>query len=76
MKPSKKYVLCVSKDRDPLSLMFRKVYEQIPDERAEKSHYIRVIDETGEDYLYPESCFIPVVIPESSMENFRLKWVS
>jgi hypothetical protein len=44
----------------------RKVYQVIPDAESEKEGYIRVIDESGEDYLYPESYFVRVQLPEEA----------
>jgi hypothetical protein len=40
----------------------------LPDEEAEKEGYIRVIDESGEDYLYPRSYFITVQLPREAQE--------
>lgn len=47
-----------------------KVYPVIPDAEAQKSGYIRVIDESGEDYLYLASCFVPLDIPQSAHKAF------
>jgi hypothetical protein len=41
----------------------RKVYAVLSDDRAAANQYIRVIDETGEDYLYPEKYFVPIQVP-------------
>lgn len=49
------YVLCIDNGGYPESLEVRKVYAVLLDDRAEARQYLRVIDETGEDYLYP-SC--------------------
>lgn len=63
----KKYLLCVCKENNsPLSLMFRKVYEQLPDIKAEKAAYVRIIDESGEDYIYPAKYFISVVVQQAN----------
>jgi hypothetical protein len=51
------YVLCVDDGGYPESLEVRKLYAVLPDERAAANDYIRVIDETGEDYLYPAKYF-------------------
>ena len=61
-------VICVANDDYPASLEKRKIYEAIPDPDAAKYHQIRVIDESGEDYLYPESFFIPVTLPKNVAE--------
>jgi hypothetical protein len=63
------FVLCINNAGcDDLEL--RKIYAVIPDATAEKDDYIRVIDESGEDYLYPASCFVPLDIPLSAREAF------
>jgi len=43
-------------------LNIRMVYEILPDDNAAKDNYVRVIDESGEDYLYPEGYFSPIEI--------------
>lgn len=57
------YVLCVDNGGFPESLEVRKVYAVLPDERAATNDYVRVIDETGEDYLYPSKYFVPIQLP-------------
>lgn len=52
------FVICIRNDEYPASLEKRKLYQIIPDPEATKSKYLRVVDESGEDYLYPESYFI------------------
>jgi len=57
-----KFALCVRNDEcDDLEL--RKVYQVIPDRRAARDGYIRVLDESGEDYLYPASYFVMLALP-------------
>jgi len=51
-------VICIDNSDYPASLEKRKVYETVPDQDAEKLGQIRVIDESGEDYLYPAKCFV------------------
>ena len=53
-----KFVICIDNADYPASLEKRKIYELLPDKDAEKIEHVRVIDESGEDYLYPASCFI------------------
>lgn len=53
-----KFVICIENSGYPASLERRKIYEVVPDPGAETSGHIRVIDESGEDYLYPASLFI------------------
>lgn len=54
-----RFVVCARNDGYELDLALRKVYEVLPDSSAERSGWIRVVDETGEDYLYPEIYFRP-----------------
>jgi len=61
----KRLVICVRNKGYAASLEKRKVYVAIPDSAAAKHGHIRVIDESGEDYLYPESFFVPVTLPQS-----------
>lgn len=59
---SHQLVVRVKNKDHPASLEKRKIYEAIPDPEAREHKQIRVIDESGEDYLYPEDCFVPVPI--------------
>ena len=52
-----RFAICINTDDSDL-LTLRKVYEVLPDESAAKSSYIRVIDNEGEDYLYPADYFV------------------
>jgi hypothetical protein len=63
-KRSRRFVMCVRNDANPAALKLRKIYEVIPDGKAAKNHLIRVVDELGEDYLYPESYFVAAKGPE------------
>jgi hypothetical protein len=61
-KLTTRYAICLrSKDAD--DLVVRRVYAIIPDVQAEREKYVRVIDESGEDYLYPASYFFEVKLP-------------
>ncbi len=64
------YVLCVSNENYPASLEARKIYPCVPDPQAEAHGQIRVIDESGEDYLYPRDLFLPIEIPEEATRAF------
>ncbi len=57
------YVLCIDDGGYPESLEVRKVYVALADERAAQRQHIRVIDETGEDYIYPAKLFVPIQVP-------------
>ena len=66
-----KFVVCVKNDGCE-DLELRKIYEVLPDEKAAEDDYIRVVDESGEDYLYPAIYFYPVELPQVVQETFRL----
>ena len=55
---NKERIICIDNQGYPVALEQFATYETIPDELAEKRGLIRVIDESGEDYLYPESRFV------------------
>jgi hypothetical protein len=61
-----RFVLCVRNKDYPASLELRKVYRLLSDEQASKHHQVRVIDESGEDYLYPEEYFVPIKLPQAA----------
>ncbi len=60
---SERYVLCIDDGGYPESLEVRKVYVALGDEQAAQRQHVRVIDETGEDYLYPAQLFVPIQVP-------------
>jgi hypothetical protein len=71
VKENYHFVLCIeNKDCDDLEK--RKIYHVIPDDEAEKEGFIRVIDDSGEDYLYPRSYFIAVQLPREAQEALQL----
>lgn len=57
------FVLCVRNESFPASLELRKLYSLVPDAAAARHNLVRVIDESGEDYLYPAEYFIAVRLP-------------
>ena len=56
------------KNDDCADLEPRKIYRLLPDETAAKDGYVRVLDESGEDYLYPDSYFIIVKLPSKAAD--------
>ena len=68
----KLFALCVE-NRDCEDLEIRKVYEVIPDEKASHDGYLRVIDESGEDYIYPESYFVMVDLSSDAQKALHVK---
>jgi len=65
------FVVCVRNKGYAASLELRKLYQVIADETAATLHQIRVIDESGEDYLYPAEYFVPVRLPQSAEKAVR-----
>lgn len=57
---STKYVVCVKNEDYPASLEVGKIYRTLPDVAAAKHSMLRVIDESAEDYLYPDAFFLPI----------------
>jgi hypothetical protein len=62
-KPRRMLMICVSNVGYPASLERRKIYEAVADAQAAKRGLLRIIDESGEDYLYPESMFVEAPLP-------------
>jgi hypothetical protein len=62
---SRNLVVCVSNEGYPASLEARKIYVAVPDLAAEKHGLLRVIDESGDDYLYPKAFFRAIALPRS-----------
>jgi hypothetical protein len=62
-KSPAQFAICL-KNTGCEDLVVRKVYRVLPDKKAEQSKYLRVIDESGDDYLYPASNFFVVELPE------------
>ena len=58
------FAICIHNGDYAGTLELRKVYEVLQDPAAAERNYVRVIDESGEDYLYPRSWFVPVSVPE------------
>lgn len=65
MKRRKRFAICV-RNKGAEDLELRKVYELLPDAQAAKEGYVRAVDESGEDYLYPTAYFVPVEIPRGA----------
>jgi len=63
MNKKKQYALCINNKDYEASLIPRKIYEIIPDERAEQDDFVRVVDESGEDYLFHNSHFVFLELP-------------
>jgi hypothetical protein len=70
MKPQEtesRFVLCI-RNEDCDDLEPRKIYQVLPDESSAADGYIRVIDDSGEDYLYPQDYFVPIDLPQAAQK--------
>ncbi|HVP83892.1 MAG TPA: hypothetical protein VMS78_04130 [Rhizomicrobium sp.] len=63
--PVKYLVVCIDNSDYAVSLETRKIYVALRDQKAEATGLLRVIDESGEDYLYPKNLFRPIALPET-----------
>ena len=68
----KHFMLCVENQGYQASLEIRKIYEILIDREAGRHHQVRVVDESGEDYLYSEKYFAPVRLPSETKEKLEL----
>jgi hypothetical protein len=75
MKREAQFVICIGNKTYPASLELRKIYQVIPDKAATRLHQIRVIDESGEDYLYWQD-FVLVQLPQAVMRAVGLATAS
>ena len=64
-----KFAICTINTGYEASLELRKLYEAIPEESAGSHELIRIVDESGEDYPYPASWFVPVDLPDPVAER-------
>ena len=67
-----RFAVCINNSAYLDDLKVRTVYQVLPDESAARSNYIRVIDETGEDYLYPAEYFVFVEVPSEAAKTLML----
>ena len=65
-KREARFLLCVENGEYAASLEPRKVYQVLSNARAARHGLLRVIDESGEDYLYPEEYFVPIKLPQAA----------
>lgn len=73
---SRKFAVCLSNDGYPASLEPRKLYEVLDDAQAISKNLLRVIDESGEDYLYSASMFALIPIPAALVDTLHKMAVS
>jgi hypothetical protein len=66
-----RFALCIQ-NMDCEDLEKRKIYQVLPDDAAARDGYLRIVDESGEDYLYPESYLILVELPRAAQDALRM----
>jgi hypothetical protein len=71
MNRRKQLAVCI-RNRGAEDLEVRKVYELLPDAEAAKEGYVRVIDESGGDYLYPAGYFVPIELPRGAGRSLSM----
>ena len=69
-QPKTYYVVCIKNEGYPASLELLNIYQAIADERATQDQLIRVIDESGEDYMYPADYFVSIELPQAVEQAF------
>ncbi len=67
-KKTKSFALCLHEDRQGESLTVGKIYPVMPDPKAESHGYVRIVDDSGEDYLYSNSFFMFVKLPAAAQK--------
>ena len=65
-------LICISNDGYDVSLEPRKIYRRVEDAGARQHNLVRVIDESGEDYLYPETLFGPIDLSVAARKALHL----
>ena len=68
---AKSFAVCLKNDGYRASLELRKLYELLPDEFATENDLVRIVDESGEDYLYSSDYFVEVSLPKSVQSALR-----
>lgn len=66
----RQFYLCVQNGGYAASLQVRTVYAALSDAEAESHGMLRIVDESGEDYLFPASFFVPIDVPEAAVKVF------
>lgn len=70
MSTEHRFAICIQNEGYPASLKLWKIYRVVSDEKAQQHRLVRIVDESGEDYLYPESYFVPIELPRAAEEAF------
>ena len=72
-KSKDRFVLCVNSGSYEASLEPRKVYRVLKDAAAEAKSLLRVVDDSGEDYLFPAKLFVPIEVPAEAVPAFAVE---
>jgi hypothetical protein len=64
-KPAQYFAICINNSEYPASLELHKIYRILPDKTAQADGDLRIIDESGDDYLFPANYFIPIELPQT-----------
>lgn len=67
----KDFVLCIENEGFEVSLEKRKVYRRLSSPPVADESLVRVVDESGEDYLYPSDYFVPIILPKAATSAFE-----
>lgn len=62
------FVLCVNNKSNPASLEVRMLYRVVEPEAGDPKDYVRIADESGEDYLFPRQWFVSVELPQEAVD--------
>ncbi|MCC6298260.1 MAG: hypothetical protein IT314_03100 [Anaerolineales bacterium] len=74
-KPNPHFVICVDNSEYPASLELHKIYRVLPDKDAQSDGDYRVIDESGDNYLFPANYFIPIDLPRTVVRKLKKSYV-
>lgn len=66
----RQFFLCIRNEGYAASLQVRTIYAALRDPEAESHGMLRIVDESGEDYLFPASLFVPIDVPEAAVKVF------
>ena len=69
-KQTARFVVCIVNSEPDLEM--RKIYQVLPDKIAEREGHLRVVDESGEDYLYPAEYFVAIEVPKEAAQSLLL----
>jgi hypothetical protein len=64
-------VVCINNEGNEVSLQLWKIYKPLRDNDARTEGFLRVVDESGEDYLFPEEYFVPIELPNEVKKPFE-----